>query len=218
MAGHYAHLSSNFRANLQPWAVAWEDGTNVLWIATGFLKFWDNEDAAYKEGAKGLHRIDFKNPDRIEVELSSGWGEKKRHPSPVCKAALNKVFAVAEKGEVRRKTITWATANPIKRPADSLTVQITVSAHDGSINVGRQQARKDRININNLLDPVVKERARLKKQWRRLRSLPKEHVDQKIRPYGKIVLPPATPETKIAEIMKACAEAGIGSQPREQKE
>ena len=87
------YVAADAFANREPWAMAWEAGDRVLWIATGKLISFRDLAKIKRPHATQLKRIDFRHPGRVTETRYSGWPAE-GGPSADCRAGLEKHFVI----------------------------------------------------------------------------------------------------------------------------
>ncbi|CAN5159474.1 hypothetical protein BH23VER1_BH23VER1_03320 [soil metagenome] len=196
-------------ANREPWAMAWESGEPILWIATGELRPMQNHTPARIHVAARLRRVDFGDSERIEETYLTGWPDENA-PSPGCIAAMGELMQVEAGGEADFRSIHWATRQPFDGMADTMTIHLHLDKDGETFQLGNDERRP----LGELVDALRAEAANRNAQWQeRLDSM---HPDQRAaageaaQPHAVVSAPEAVPRTVISMALQACRDAGVG--------
>ena len=214
-------VAADFNANRGPWAVAWEADKSVLWIAVGEPAMRRDQPKPLR--ASNLKRVDFSDPDRIELIYLNGWPEK-NSPSAECRAAMDELMIVKIGGKANGATIQWANKNPLQLVGNALIISVRIAKDGRTFHIdevaqfGINPPKPESQPLANLEKALRAEAANVMDQWElRKKTMSAQElqilgVAENARPTVQIYASAKVTDSVIVKAIAACEAAGVGSE------
>lgn len=187
------NVAADAFGNREPWAVAWDDGSSQLWIASSRI-------GQPVTVAQSLRCVDFSDRTTVLETHYSGWPTT-GGPSPACVAAMDDLLPVKPVGQLQYRAVRTSTPSESSRVAgNELEISVVIRDVDGLCDVDLNRG----VPLKHLSQALKNASARTTLRWK---------TNGTRRAFAAVRAGSAIPDELLRTVLKICNQADLRPEP-----